>query len=517
VADAVAHAGRAVRLLAALACAACLAAASPAHAARCERDEGGIGGTGNAPAGRPPVAPGKGKDRGGVGGTGHSERDDGGVGGTGVYGVITGFGSVCVNGLEIEIDGATRVESDGTPSSASALAIGQLVAIDAIERDGAIRAERIAVRSAAVGPIERVDARRGELEILGQRVQLDARTRFADAAGDPAQRTSLGAGDFVTVHGLRRGDGAVVATRIERTPVREQLSVSGPARPAGPDRLAIGGLTVVSPGRDAAQLADRLALAVGRWDPVTRELVADRIEPVVRFAVPTDRVSIEGYVVAREPRGFRTELVGVDTSALGGEPPRVEPDARVVVRGALAADGRVLAERVELALPERPDGGARRDHEHHRDERSRGDEPEHVERPPTPPTPEHVERPEAPEHPEVERPETPDHPEVERPEAPERPEVERPEAPERPEVERPEAPERPEIERPETPERPEVERPEAPERPEIERPEAPERPEIERPETPERPEVERPEAPERPEIEHPEELERPERPEHDDD
>ena len=50
---------------------------------------GGVGGTG-AVAGRP-----------GLGGTGISE---GGIGGTGIVGVITGFASICVNGVEVHFD-----------------------------------------------------------------------------------------------------------------------------------------------------------------------------------------------------------------------------------------------------------------------------------------------------------------------------------------------------------------------------------------------------------------------------
>jgi hypothetical protein len=72
--------------------------------------EGGVGGTGNT------VSP----TKGGVGGTGKSERpanggvggtglQAGGVGGTGIVGTITGFGSVCVNGLEVEYDHSTPV------------------------------------------------------------------------------------------------------------------------------------------------------------------------------------------------------------------------------------------------------------------------------------------------------------------------------------------------------------------------------------------------------------------------
>jgi len=92
---------------------------------------------------------------GGVGGTGHSEPsggiggtglggDQGGVGGTGIYGTITAFGSICVNGLRVQYDDAVPVELGGAPASADALAVGQVVFLEATPRDGDLFARRIA-------------------------------------------------------------------------------------------------------------------------------------------------------------------------------------------------------------------------------------------------------------------------------------------------------------------------------------------------------------------------------------
>src|SRR5213075_3081748 len=61
---------------------------------------GGTGGTGVAP--------------GGVGGTGiGSESDNGGIGGTGIVGTITGFASICVNGLEVHFSNDVPVSENG--------------------------------------------------------------------------------------------------------------------------------------------------------------------------------------------------------------------------------------------------------------------------------------------------------------------------------------------------------------------------------------------------------------------
>jgi len=511
----------------------------------CGGDAGGIGGTGAQPSGKSPGDTRKGKDRGGVGGTGISERDGGGVGGTGIserdgggiggtgiVGVITGFGSVCVSGLEVGYDADSRVETDGEPSAAGRLEVGQVVVIDAERRDGGLWAKQLAVRNVAVGPIAASDVRRGEIEVLGQRVTVDDATLLVDTGGAALGLGDFAPGRFVAVSGLRRADGSVVATRIESRTPRERVSVCGPLSARGRDQLAVAGLTVVPPAAGVPRaVVDRIALVVGRLDAATGTLHAERIEPSIDFGSAPARLSIEGFVQPRGPAGFRIDRIDVDVSKLGASAAVATSDTRVVVSGPVGADGRLNAERIDVVTPERPAGdhrpargangssGAEKapnapaasDERPEKSEtiespevRDTSEQPERVETPEpveVPEQPEQIEKPEAvelheaPETPEhVERPETP---EVEHPETPER--VERPETPDR--VDLPEVPEAPEIpEHVEVPELPEVEPPELPE---VERPELPE---VERPETPEpperieAPEIERPEAPEPPEL-----------------
>jgi len=459
----------------------------------CGGDAGGIGGTGAQPIGKPPGDTKKGKDRGGVGGTGISERDGGGIGGTGIVGVITGFGSVCVNGLEVGYDAQSRVEADGEPSAAGRLEVGQVVVIDAERRDGELWAKQLAVRNVAVGPIAASDVRRGEIEVLGQRVTVADATLLVDTGGVALGLGDLAPGRFVAVSGLRRADGSVVATRIESRPPRERVSVCGPLAAQGRDQLAVAGLTVVPPaGGVPPAVVDRIALVVGRLDAATGTLHAERIEPSVDFASAPARLSIEGFVQQRGRAGFRIDRIDVDVSKLGANAAVATSDTRVVVSGPVGADGRLNAERIGVVTPERPAGDNRP---------ARGaNGSSGAQKAPNAPaaSDERPEKRETIESPEVrdtsEQPERVETPEVEHPETPER--VERPETPER--VELPEATEIPE--HVEVPELPEVERPELPE---VERPELPE---VERPETPEpperieAPEIERPEAPEPPEL-----------------
>ena len=101
-----------------------------------ESDGRGSGGTGH-------------DDGSGTGGTGHG--DGNGSGGTGIEGFITGFGSVCVNGLEVEY------QESALPPGLDHLAVGQRVQIDAIEHGNTLVAREIRVKYVVVGPVQHVN------------------------------------------------------------------------------------------------------------------------------------------------------------------------------------------------------------------------------------------------------------------------------------------------------------------------------------------------------------------------
>ncbi len=54
------------------------------------------------------------------------------VGGTGIIGTITGFASICVNGVEVHYDNNTLVTVDGRLSFVRELAVGQVVVTRAL-------------------------------------------------------------------------------------------------------------------------------------------------------------------------------------------------------------------------------------------------------------------------------------------------------------------------------------------------------------------------------------------------
>ena len=155
----------------------------------------GIGGTGAVAA----------ADPGGIGGTGRMAQEGSGIGGTGIVGVVTGFASVCVNGVEVEVEADTPVRRDGEGASLRVLAVGQLVAVRAQGAGTELRAQRIEVLDAVVGPVEGIDKGPQVLRVLGQRVRVLT----------PADLAPLNVGDWVRVSGHRLVGGEVRASRVQ--------------------------------------------------------------------------------------------------------------------------------------------------------------------------------------------------------------------------------------------------------------------------------------------------------------
>ena len=181
-------------LLAALACALAAVHSGAASAQACA-EPGGIGGTGI--------------DGGGIGGTGQRAEAE-----VGVLGVVTGFASICVNGIEVHYDAGTPVALNGDLAGARALGIGQVVSVLAVGEGTQAHARWIDIVEAAVGPVTAVESAGTLLQVNKQRVLIDSST----VLGPGLDRTQLAAaqvGDTLRVSGLRNADGTIVATRVE--------------------------------------------------------------------------------------------------------------------------------------------------------------------------------------------------------------------------------------------------------------------------------------------------------------
>ncbi len=340
----------------------------------------GIGGTGRPLASLPD----------GLGGTGH--RSDG-LGGTGsprerlhIRGVVTGFGSICVAGLEVRYSPATPVRIDGMAATSGALAVGQVVDIEARLRGGSIHAEQVRVLRQLVGKVEEVDVLAGRVRIAGTLVDVPERV-----AG--LRIPDLRPGQPVMVSGLWRTDGALHATRIEAAPRHDIVSES--PRPLRNGLAVLQG--VVAQVRDGQiQLVDGPSI----------RLSGDVSVPS-RGALATVLVEVDGPDVVSRALAV-TDID--DLHQLTGRPEPVVP-APSDQPSQVGDD-----ERASLSRAPYNAAGMQLDAESAPHEREIADEPDATE---TPELPEWQDTPDAPDWPQV--PEPPDEPEV--PDLPEQPEV----------------------------------------------------------------------------------------------
>ncbi|MBI4754323.1 MAG: hypothetical protein HY778_02645 [Betaproteobacteria bacterium] len=336
-----------VRMLAGLLAAAGIAWATPVVAApACVAPApvaGGIGGTGQPIPSRP-TAEIDARAAGGIGGTGAMAA--GGIGGTGIVGAITGFASICVNGLEIEFDAATPVSVNGRTARADALALGQVVAVHAGSTARGLVANDIAVVHAMEGPVTAVE---GGLKVMDRPVRADAATVLA---GVPAVE-ALRVGQSVRISGFGDVRGELLATRIEAVADLEGASAVGLLARGAQTGMVIDGVAVAGV---AAEAAGEAVLVRGRWDG--RALVAaDRQpDPARAVAQRSGRVVVEGLAHAMPAAGMLV-ISGFEVqvpegiAAEGVAMPDLAPGRRIRVQGIPLGPGRIRAERLMPDMP----------------------------------------------------------------------------------------------------------------------------------------------------------------------
>ncbi len=230
----------------------------------------------------------------GIGGTGAPESAvmrtaDRGIGGTGIVGVVTGFGSVFVDGVEIRYDDSARVDTDGTASPASDLRAGQLVAIRASGPPTAPYATTISVRSAVSGRIEAVAPGTGLLTVGGQAVLVPDGTWGAHR---------FGLGDWVKVSGLRRGDGTIVASRLDSAPAGVLMARGRVIRDGAVAR--VGGLLLRGSAAEGVKDGDFVVVSGGyaAGQGQVSSVVPDTLfpNPAAYFGASANRLIVQAFV-----------------------------------------------------------------------------------------------------------------------------------------------------------------------------------------------------------------------------
>jgi len=204
---------------------------------------------------------------------------------TSTSGVITGFGSVYINGVEYETDNAS-VTIDGSQSVETDLGVGDVCVLQ-----GSVNADGVTGTATAVicsdeleGYVLDVSSLTngiGTMNVMGQTVTITADTVFD--SDTKASIADLVANDIVEVHGYPDGTGNILATRIETKNAATDIEVKGLISNLNSNLMTfnLGGLLVdYSSAADvAANLADDLYVEVKTQDPLSGlTLIASKVE-----------------------------------------------------------------------------------------------------------------------------------------------------------------------------------------------------------------------------------------------
>jgi Domain of unknown function (DUF5666) len=148
----------------------------------------------------------------GIGGTGKQAVADNssasGLGGTGIHttgilGTVTGFGSIFVNGIEVEYDDNTVFSVDGKSTTPQQLAIGDVVEVLTKDENKYTHAKAINLRHEVIGKVESVDPETFSFNVNGQSVI------------QPINKASMPVVDsWVSVSGFRIDDNSIISTRV---------------------------------------------------------------------------------------------------------------------------------------------------------------------------------------------------------------------------------------------------------------------------------------------------------------
>ena len=227
--------------------------------------------------------------------------DESGLGGTGIIGTITGFGSIFVNGAEVEIDHHTQLSVDGRKVAAYTFARGEVVEILATG-SGLMQARQLEVRHEVIGPVEQVEAETGQFRVLGQTVK---RTGTSGKLPKP--------GDRVKVSGFRNDAGMIYATHIA---------------PAGKTQALITGVItrthsgIFHIGEQSILLRNGSAVRPGTTIRVSGKvqhgvLNADRVTTLnsLPFSHAVHRLLVQGFIHTLPGQDYRIDHIPLDLPA----------------------------------------------------------------------------------------------------------------------------------------------------------------------------------------------------------
>jgi len=276
-------------------------------------------------------------------------------------GVITGFGSVVINGTHYDTSSASFTVDDAAGSQ-SDLSAGEVVTIAGSSDDqGNHQAHSVEYDSILLGPITALNSAGNTFTALGQTVEVDVSTIYSGVANLAA----LAVGDNVAVSGTRNASGQVLATFVRKlasAPANVRLSGPIAALDSSASTFTIGAETINYAGAvirpsDATLQNGLPVVVVGSLDHTGALITAAkvRVHKDLDGANEGDHGELEGTITqSAQNNSFKVGTTVVDYDAntrfSGGSASDLVAGNRVEVHGTLNADGSLQAAKIEIEI-----------------------------------------------------------------------------------------------------------------------------------------------------------------------
>ncbi len=283
-------------------------------------------------------------------------------------GVVTGFGSVFVDGVEIEDAKASVITENANGSTSnSVLQMGQSVRVD---HDGKGTASKVTVDAAVIGAVSSIDTTAQTLTVAAQKVRINNDVSTGPItvwAGGYTSLSDVLTTDLVEVHGSPVFDSAtssyqLVATRIQKMSAISSLKVNGKITniDTTAKTFSLNGLTVsyaaATQRPSGATLAnDLLVTAFGPTSALSGTTLTANNLKVNRLqnSTATDTTAQIGGQVSRydstnntfEVQGVKVAVGSATITPAGA---RVSNSAYVKVSGTVGSDGSLTATAIQV-------------------------------------------------------------------------------------------------------------------------------------------------------------------------
>jgi len=238
-----------------------------------------------------------------------------------ISGVITGFGSVVINGVEYETDGA-RFIIDGVEGDESLLKLGMVVSLNgSVNSDGTTgTALEIKFDDEVEGVVLANNFTKDKtLNIMGLTVHVDDDTVFESNAAEIIDMASIVEGNVIEVSGYSTGDGNILATRLEvkkaSYEVGDVIEVKGNISDLTATTFMIGALTI---NYESASLDNNLSngLTEGLLVEVKSRDALNEAQQLVAYEIEAKGIKHSTQEQNNNERNDHVEIQGIVTSTV---------------------------------------------------------------------------------------------------------------------------------------------------------------------------------------------------------